>query len=176
MEQLSHRDILAMMEPVGYLTDTSLGSPRTPWFRFHPGRPQWASEDKVPCVYAWVVRADTGNPEIVYIGKGSKGLVARCRQHEQGFRGKDGKGKSNGDKIMEYMRDGRVEVWAMWPEPALFRNIAIPSQSAVEDWLLAAIDEPPKLNKEAAAKARAEAIAAGTYVPKRRKAKPMAES
>ncbi|SEM40263.1 hypothetical protein SAMN05192583_0061 [Sphingomonas gellani] len=161
-----------MMEPVGYLTATSIGSPRTPWFAFHHGRPKWASEDKVPAVYAWVVRADTTSPEIIYLGKAGKGLVARCRQHEQGFKGKDGKGKSNGDKLMAYMAVGRVDVYAMWPEPALFRAIPIPSHSAVEDWLLSAIDRPPALNREAAAKARAEALAAGTHVPKRRKSAP----
>ena len=73
---------------------------------------------------------------------------------------------------MEYMVIGRVDLYAMWPEPAFFRNIPIPSHSAVEDWLLSAADKPPALNKEAAAKARAEAIAAGTHVPKRRKPVP----
>lgn len=171
MEKLTHRDVLAMMEPAGYVEKHGFPSKSPLRFFFHHGRPQWASEDKAPCVYAWVVRAGSDDPEIIYIGKAGKGLVARCRQHEQGFRGKDGKGKSNGDELIKCIEAGRVEVWAIWPEPAHFRGIPVPSHSAVEDWLLAAIDNPPRLNREAAAKARAEAIAAGTHVPKPRKAK-----
>ena len=57
MDQLSHQDILAMMEPVGYLSDVSLGHHQSLWFAFHHGRPKWASEDKVPAVYAWVINA-----------------------------------------------------------------------------------------------------------------------
>lgn len=171
MDRLSHNNILAMMEPVGYVSDLSVGPSKRLWFAFNAGRPRWASEDRVPCVYAWVISTDTSGREIIYIGKAGKGLVARCRQHEQGFRGKDGKGKSNGDRLIEYMSRAKVELFAMWPEPALFRSIPIPSHSAVEDWLLSAVEPPPKLNKEAAIRARAEAIAAGTHSPKPRKTK-----
>jgi len=142
MDRLSHDEILAMMQPVGYVSDPSIESGKRLRFAFNTGRPRWASEDRVPCVYAWVITADAGEIEIIYLGKAGKGLMARCRQHEQGFRGKDGKGKSNGDKLIKYMADGRVDVFAMWPEPALFRSIPIPSHSAVEDWLLSAVEPP----------------------------------
>ena len=123
MDKLTHRDVLAMMEPAGYLEKHGFPSKSPLRFFFHHGRPQWASEDKAPCVYAWVVRAETDDPEIIYIGKAGKGLVARCRQHEQGFRGKDGKGKSNGDELIKCIEAGRVEVWAIWPEAVQFSRL-----------------------------------------------------
>jgi hypothetical protein len=172
MNTLSHPKILAMMEHVAKVRFDDLHKP--PRLRFSTDNhiPNYASEDRRPCVYAWVIDAKTDSPQIIYLGKGGRGLVARLREHEQGFRNKDGKGKSNGDKLFTLLENQQVDVFAMWPEAALFRGIEIPSHSAVEDWLLGAIDRPPALNREAAALARAEAIAAGTHVPKPRKRNP----
>lgn len=41
MDQLTHRDILGMMKPVGYVTSNSLGLKTTLRFHFHQGQLRW---------------------------------------------------------------------------------------------------------------------------------------
>lgn len=130
MPSLSHPDIIAMMEPVGAITVKEGCVVVT-----------LETTDDRPAVYAWVI-----GQEVIYIGKAGRGLKRRTRQWQQGFRG-TGRGGAQAARLME--RNEKVIWMAFWPEAVPFRGAMIASHSSVEEWLIAACEPTPVMNREA---------------------------
>lgn len=140
MQSLSHSDVIAMMEPMG-----------TVWVQEHAQgidvEISCGTDRRDPCVYAWVV-----DREIIYLGKAGQGLARRMREHERGMKPKGGstRGQSHAAYLAQLTEQHRtVMLYALWPEPVMFREHSIASHSSVEDWLIAALEPTPVRNREA---------------------------
>jgi hypothetical protein len=142
----SHAEVLSLFSEIGAISFSDFINIDEPPDRIHPTVP---ARHIAPAVYAWVEHPPSGEPTIIYIGKAGQGIAIRHRQHLRGYFGR-GRGSFYRTKMVEILRTGsRIAIHAYYPPAVDVLGEMVPSQSVVEETLLASIVPKPILNREA---------------------------
>ncbi len=72
------------------------------------------NSEKTGIVYLWVLFKEGRIFDVAYVGKAEKTLKDRAAQHRQGFKGNSKKGLSNGEKIIQHLKNpnNKIEIYA----------------------------------------------------------------